>query len=233
MRYGKRLVSRKVQLRVRFLLQRGKVIQKGRFLAGFFPFYGFHRKLPGILYPLQGGYGFGLLLPLGGRLGGETYSPAGCTGFELPEFGRDKVPVLQKSAAYHHERGCLHPAQREHALPGGYTQCLGSIYAYQPVGFTAGFGTAVQVIVFPTVFQVFQPFTDCLVGKAAYPQAHERLRATCIGIDVTEDGFALTPSIGGDNNPVAPVEHVLYHFQLLQYAGVCLVTFLGFHLAGD
>ena len=46
----------------------------GSWLASF-PLNGFHGKLSGILYPLQGGYGFGLLLPLGGRLGGETYSP--------------------------------------------------------------------------------------------------------------------------------------------------------------
>ena len=77
LRYGKRLVSRKVQLRVRFLLQRGKVVQKRRFLVGFFPLNGFHGKLSCILNPLQGGYGFGLLFPLGGRLGGETYFPAG------------------------------------------------------------------------------------------------------------------------------------------------------------
>ena len=113
LRYGKRLVSRKVQLRVRFLLQRGKVVQKRRFLAGFFPLNGFNHKLPGILYPLQGGYGFGLLFPLGGRLGGKLI-PAGGRRFELPKLGGYEILVLQIAAAYHHERGCLHPAQREH-----------------------------------------------------------------------------------------------------------------------
>jgi len=233
LRYGKRLVSRKVQLRVRFLLQRGKVVQKRRFLAGFFPLDGFHGKPPGILYPLQGGYGFGLLLPLGGRLDGETYSPAGGRHFELPKLGGYKILVLQIAAAYHYKRGCLHPAQREHTLPGGYAQRLGGVYPYQPVRFAAGLGREVEVIVTLSRLQVFQPLTDCLVGKAAYPQAHKGLGTAQIVIDVTVYQFALTPGIGGDNNLVALVEHFLYHFQLFQHAGVFLVAFLGFHLTGD
>ena len=40
-----------------------------------------------LLYPLQDGYGFGLLFPLGGRLGGKIYSPAGGRRFELPKLG--------------------------------------------------------------------------------------------------------------------------------------------------
>ena len=102
--YRKCLVRRKIQLRVRFLLQRGKVVQKGRFLAGFFPLNRLHHKLPCILYPLQGGYGIGLLFSLVGRLGGETYSSAGGRHFKLPELGREKIPVLPKTAAYHHEK---------------------------------------------------------------------------------------------------------------------------------
>ena len=102
LRYGKRLVRRKVQFRVGFLLQRGQVVQKRRLLGGFFPFNGLHCKLPGIHCPLQGGYGIGLLLPSGGRLGGETYSSAGGAGFELPELSRDKILVLQIAVAYHY-----------------------------------------------------------------------------------------------------------------------------------
>ena len=99
-RYGKRLVRRKIQFCVRFLLQRGQVVQKRRFLGGFFPFNGLYHKLPGILCPLQGGYGFGLLFPSGSRLGGETNSPAGGAGFELPELGRDEILILQITVAY-------------------------------------------------------------------------------------------------------------------------------------
>ena len=40
--------------------------------------------------------------------------------------------------------------------------------------------------------------------------------------------WIITPGIGGDNNPVALVEHFLYHFQLFQHAGVCLVPFSAF-----
>ena len=187
LRYGKRLVSREVQLRVRFLLQRGKVVQKRRFLAGFFPLNGFNHKLPGILYPLQGGYGFGLLFPLGGRLGGKIYSPAGGRRFELPKLGGYEIPVLQIAAAYHHERGCLHPAQREHPLPGGYAQRLGGVYPYQPVRFAAGLGREVEVIVTLSRLQVIQPLTDCLVGKAAYPQAHKWFPAVQVMEDIAED----------------------------------------------
>ncbi len=50
---------------------------------------------------------------------------------------------------------------------------------------------------------------------------------------IPENQFPLTPGIGGDNNPVAQVEHLLNHFQLFQHAGVCLVALLGFHLTGD
>ena len=84
------LSAEKFSFCVRFLLQRGKVVQKRRFLGRFFPLNGFNHKLPGILYPLQGGYGFGLLFPLGGRLGGETYFPAGGRRFELPNLAGTK-----------------------------------------------------------------------------------------------------------------------------------------------
>ena len=187
LRYGKRLVSRKVQLRVRFLLQRGKVVQKRRFLVGFFPLDGFHSKLSGIFNPLQGGYGFGLLFPLGGRLGGKIYSPAGSRRFELPKLGGYEILVLQIAAAYHHERGCLHPAQREHPLPGGNAQRLGGVYPYQPVRFAAGLGREVEVIVTLSRLQVIQPLTDCLVGKAAYPQAHKWFPAVQVMEDIAED----------------------------------------------
>ncbi len=103
------------------------------------------------------------LFPLGGRLGGETYSPAGGRRFELPKFGGYEMLVLQIAVAYHHERGCLYPAQREHALPGGYAQRLGGVYPYQPVRFAAGFGREVEVIVTFSRLQVIQPLTDCLV----------------------------------------------------------------------
>lgn len=71
-------------------LQRGKVVQKRRFLAGFFPLNGFNHKLPGILYPLQGGYGFGLLFPLGGRLGGKIYSPLAVTALSCQNLAGTK-----------------------------------------------------------------------------------------------------------------------------------------------
>ena len=187
LRYGKRLVRRKVQFRVRFLLQGSQVIQKRRFLAGFFPLNGFNHKLPRILYPLQGGYGFGLLFPLGSRLGRKTYFPTGGMGFKLPKLGRHEVLVLQITAAYHHKCGCLHPTQREHALPGGYAQRLGGVYAYQPVRFAAGLGGEVEIIVTPARLQVIQPLTDSLVGQAAYPQADKGLAAVQVMEDIAED----------------------------------------------
>ena len=168
LRYGKRLVRRKIQFCVRFLLQRGQVVQKRRFLGGFFPLNGLHHKLPGILYPLQGCDGFGLLFPSGSRLGGETNSPAGGAGFELPKLGRNEILVLQITVAYHHKRRCLHPAQREHALPGGYAQ---------PVRFTAGLGSKIEVIVTFARLQVFHALPDCPVGQAAYPQPDKGLVA--------------------------------------------------------
>ena len=144
-------------------------------------------KLPGILCPLQDGYGFGLLFPSGSRLGGEINSPAGGAGFELPKLGRNEILVLQIAFAYHYKRGCLYPAQREHALPGGYAQRLGGVYPYQPVGFTAGFGGKIEVVVMPTRLQVLHPLTDSLVGQAAYPQPDKGLVAVQVMEDVTED----------------------------------------------
>ena len=123
------------------------------------------------------GYGFGLLFPSGSRLGGETNFPAGGTGFELPKLGRNEILVLQITVAYHHKRRCLHPAQREHALPGGYAQRLGGVYPYQPVGFTAGLGGKIEVIVTFARLQVFHALPDCPVGQAAYPQPDKGLVA--------------------------------------------------------
>ena len=187
LRYGKRLVRRKIQFCVRFLLQRGQVVQKRRFLGGFFPLNGLHHKLPGILYPLQGCDGFGLLFPSGSRLGGETNSPAGGAGFELPKLGRDEILVLQITVAYHHKRRCLHPAQREHALPGGYAQRLGGVYPYQPVRFAAGLGGKIEVVVTFARLQVLHALPDCPVGQAAYPKTDKRLAAVQIMEDIAED----------------------------------------------
>ena len=173
--------------RVGFLLQRGQVVQKRRLLGGFFPFNGLHCKLPGILCPLQGGYGIRLLFPLVGRLGGKTNFPAGSAGFELPELGRDEILVLQIAVAYHYKRRCLHPAQREHALPGGYAQRLGGIYPYQPVRFAAGLGGKIKVVVTFTRLQVLHALPDCPVGQAAYPKTEKRLAAVQIMEDIAED----------------------------------------------
>ena len=74
-----------------------------------------------------------------------------------------------------------------HPLPGGYAQRLGGVYPYQPVLLAAGLGGEVEVIVTFSRLQVFQPLTDCLVGKAAYPQAHKGLPAVQVMEDIAED----------------------------------------------
>ena len=156
------------------LLQRGQVVQKRRFLGGFFPLNGLHLKLPGILCPLQGSYGIGLLFPLVGRLDSKTNFPAGGAGFELPELGRDKILVLQIAVAYHHKRGCLYPAQREHTLPGGYAQRLGGVYPYQPVRFAVGLGGKIKVVVTFARLQVLHALPDCPVGSGCLSTAGQR-----------------------------------------------------------
>ncbi len=137
--------------------------------------------------PVAGGYGFGLLFPLGGRLGGKIFPPLAVTALSCQNLAGYEIPVLQIAAAYHHERGCLYPAQREHPLPGSYAQRLGGVYPYQPVRFAAGLGREVKVIVTLSRLQVIQPLTDCLVGKAAYPQAHKWFPAVQVMEDIAED----------------------------------------------
>ena len=106
---------------------------------------------------------------------------------ELPEcFGR-KAAVLPVAFTYHSQRWCLHPAQREHALPGGYAQRLGGVYPYQPVRFAAGLGGKIEVIVTFARLQVLHALPNCPVGQAAYPQPDKGLVAVQVMEDVTED----------------------------------------------
>ena len=58
---------------------------------------------------------------------------------------------------------------------------------YQPVRFAAGLGREVEVIVTFSRLQVIQSLTDCLVGKAAYPQAHKWFSAVQVMEDIAED----------------------------------------------
>ena len=152
---------------------------------------------------------------------------------QLPEgFGRETA-VLPVAFAYHRQCGCLHPSDGVRATSGGNGECPRAVNTHEPVGFAPRFGGEVEVIVPAAVLKVAQPLADSLVGKRAYPQAHERSGATRIVVEVTEDKLSLATGIGGDDDLFTLAEQGGDDLYLRHDPAVGLVALVRLYLTGN
>ena len=147
-------------------------------------------------------------------------------------FGLETL-VLPKPLADHRQRGCLYPSHGIRAASGGYRQRLCAVDAHQPVGFAAGFGGEIEVVILAPVLQFFQSFADGGVGQRAYPQPLERQGTADVGIQIPEYQFAFTGAVGRHDDAVALVPELGYHLDLLHRRRVRLVALVRLHLTGN
>ena len=75
----------------------------------------------------------------------------------------------------------------------------------EPVGFAPRFGGEVEVVIICPRFEVAQSIMDGLVGKRAYPEAHEG-GASYVMVEVSEDKFALATGISRHDRSSLPLK---------------------------
>ena len=151
---------------------------------------------------------------------------------ELPERFHREAAVLPVACAHHRQRGCLYPSDGIRAVSGGDGESLRAIDAHEPVGFAPRFGGEVEVVILAPRFEVAQSIADGLVGKRAYPEAHERGGASYVMVEVSEDKFALATGIGRHDDLLTVIEQAGYGFYLCHYAAVGFVALLSLYLTG-
>ena len=118
-------------------------------------------------------------------------------------------------------------------MSGSDGECLRAVDAYKPVGFAPGFGGKIEVVILAARFKVAQSLTDSLIGKRAYPEAHEGSSAADVVVEIAEDKFSLTSCIGSHDNLVTLVEQAGDGLYLSHHTAVGLVAFLRLDLTGD
>ena len=127
----------------------------------------------------------------------------------LPERSRHKVLVLQKTAADHCQRWCLHTSEAVCSFSCCDGQCLGGVDAHKPVGLASCLGRQKKVVIVVTVLDVLQSFLDSLVGQRTDPETLKRDVTAEVLVEVAENQFALASSICGNDDLFCMLEEVL------------------------
>ena len=151
----------------------------------------------------------------------------------LPKGFGLKTPVLPEAFADHRQRGGLHPSERIRAASGGHRDGLRGVDAHQPVGFAAGFGRVIEVVVLAAAFEPFQPLADGGVRQRADPEAVERRGAADVLVQVAEDQLALAPRIRRHDDTLALAEQAGDDLDLRLRVAVGLVALPVLDLTGD
>ena len=232
---SERLLRREPVAAVGFLLQRGEVVEQGRLFSFLLMLYlrdtDFFACFLDTLVKAVCRFA---VLPL--FLGGEFHHlfPFAFHGkMELPEvFGR-KASVLPIAGADHRQRGCLYATDGIGAPTGGKADRLRAVDAHEPVGFAAGAGSKVEVVVVCSIAQVIESLADGLVGQRADPQTVERHVAVDVLVEIAEDEFALSSGIGRHDDAFALFKEPPDDVDLFEHAAVRSVTFLRLFCSGD
>ena len=232
---GERLLRRESVEAVGFLLQRGKVVEQGRLFGLLLTLYLYDTDFFAcFLDTLVKAVCRVAVLPL--FLGGELHHvfPFVFHGkMELPKgFGR-KASVLPIAGADHRQRGRLHTTDGVGAPTGGKAERLRAVDAHEPVGFAAGTGGKVEVVVVCSITQVIESLADGLVGQRADPQAVERRVAVDVLVEIAEDEFALSSGIGRHDDAFALFKEPPDDVDLFEHTAVRSVTFLRLFCSGD
>ena len=232
---GERLLRREPIAAVGFLLQGGKVVEQGRLFCLLLMLYLYDTDFFAcFLDTLVKAVCRVAVLPF--LLGGELHHlfPFAFHGkVELPEgFGR-KASVFPIAGADHRQRGCLYATDGVGAPTGGKAERLRAVDAHEPVGFAAGTGGKVEVVVVCSITQVIESLADGLVGQRADPQAVERRVAVDVLVEIAEDEFALSSGIGRHDDALALFKEPPDDVDLFEHAAVGSVTFLRLFCSGD
>ena len=116
------------------------------------------------------------------------------------------------------------PAHGIRAVSGGDGECLRAVDAHKPVGFAPCFGGKIEVVILAPFFEVAQSFADSLVGKRAYPKAHERRGTSGVMVEISEDKLTFASCIGRHDDLFAILEKTADDFYLRHHAAVGLVA---------
>ena len=218
--------------RVGIPLEGGQIVEQGR-LFGRLPTFGLDDLC--FTHRLNGGTSFlrgSLCVELLHRKGGEGRSVFGCVELESEIGLRRERGVFQIALANERQRRGLHPAQRPNAAASGDGKCLRGVDPHHPVGFAAGPGREVEVIVVAAGTDAGQPLANGPFGEAADPQPVKRHPAAKVVIDVPEDQLALTSGIGRYDDPLSTGEQLFEHSELFQGPGIGFVLLAAFDAAG-
>ena len=232
---GERLLRRESVATVGFLLQRGEVVEQGWLFGLLLTLYLYDTDFFAcFLDTLVKAVCRFVVLPflLGGEL--DHVFPFAFHGkMELPEgFGR-KASVLPIAGADHRQRGCLYATDGVGAPTGGKAERLRAVDAHEPVGFAAGTGGKVEVVVVCSITQVIESLADGLVGQRADPQTVERRVAVDVLVEIAEDKFAFASGIGRHDDALALFKEPPDDVDLFEHAAVRSVTFLRLFCSGD
>ena len=150
---------------VRFFLQGGQVIQKRWLLSGFLAHNRFYSGIRSLFEFIIQGSGFCLVEPTVGRGETETLITLLYGKAELPERLWLELLVLQETGADHTEGRGLYPAQRVSASSCCNRYGLGGIDAHQPVGFAAGTGGIIEIVIRRSALQMGKSLFDGFVRE--------------------------------------------------------------------
>ena len=162
---GKGLFCRVSVSAVRFFLQGCQIIQKRWLLFGFLAHNRLYSGIRSLFEFLVQGGGFRLIEPAVGRGEAEALITFPYGKAELPEWLWLELLMLQETGADHTEGRGLYPAQGVGASPCRYGYGLGGIDAHQPVGFAAGTGGIIEVVIRRSALQTGKPLFDGFVRQ--------------------------------------------------------------------
>ena len=169
LRQRKGLFCRIAESAVRLFLQGGQIIQKRWLLLDLLTHNRFHGSYRSISEFLIQSSGFCLIEPAVGGGEAEVLITFPYGKAELPECLWLELLVLQETGADHTEGRGLYPAQGVSTSSCRYGYGLGGIDAHQPVGFAAGAGGIIEVVIRHSALQTGKPLFDRFVRKRADP----------------------------------------------------------------
>ena len=105
----------------------------------------------------------------------------------MPEWLRLELLVLQETGTDHTESRSLYPAQGVSASSCRNGYGLGGIDTHQPVGFAAGTGGIIEIVIRRSALQMGKSLFDGFVRKRTDPQTVEGFGDAEILVDEPED----------------------------------------------
>ena len=151
----------------------------------------------------------------------------------LPERFRLETLVFPIAFAHHAKGRSLHTTYGIGATSCGYRQGLCAVDADEPVCLTSCLGCMIEIVILLAVPEVLKSLTDGGVRKRTDPETVERLPATEIRIEVSENQLSLTSGIGCYDNALTAVKQLADNFNLGKHTCIWFVAVLCLDLSGN